>query len=113
MSIFTSLFGKKQSTGSGDLNNKSGANANESNGSANKESEADTKYGAWAFLAKIIEYVTSKFSKQDQEEVKTIGRRLNELGAKFVGEIKIGTTSRSMGVEKDVAKNVDTNSKSR
>jgi len=64
--------------------------------SSKTEEEQEAQYGIWAFLKKIIDLVEQKFSQTDKDEVKNIGRVMNNLGTKFLGEIKVGKSSRSM-----------------
>lgn len=96
-----SLFGlnsKNQNTDS-KYHNEEDVEAGNLGGESSKteeDQELENKYGIWVFLKKIIDLVEQKFSQSDKEEVKTVGRILNNLGAKFLGEIRVGKSSRSM-----------------
>jgi hypothetical protein len=59
--------------------------------------EMENKYGMWVFLKKIIDFVEQRFSTFDKEEVRQVGRVLNNMGTKFLGEIKVGRSPRAMG----------------
>ena len=116
MSFFGSLFGKKPEIADDNLNKKfkndDEDSESDSSSSSTQEEEEEKKYGIWGFLKRIIELVESKFSKQDHDEVKRVGERLNELGAKFLGEIKVGKSPRTLGVARGV-KAKEGNEKSR
>lgn len=105
ISLILRIFGRKpiiQDTSSAQkFNNHGDQEAGNIGGGTNasmeeEERELEAKYGIWAFLKRIIDLVERKFSKNDHEEVKIIGRTLNNIGAKFLGEIKVGKTQRAM-----------------
>ena len=62
----------------------------EGSNSQNDEQEEEKNTGIWGFLKNIINLVEKQFSKEDRIEVKEIGKKLNSIGAKFLGEIKVG-----------------------
>jgi hypothetical protein len=108
-----SLFGFKPKVqpidSSGKYHNEEDIEAGSLGGESSKneeDQELENKYGIWAFLKRIIDLVEQKFSQVDKEEVKNVGRSLNNLGAKFLGEIKVGKSARSMGIAQGVQQQV-------
>ena len=101
ISFILSIFGKKpkiiDTTNVTKYHNDEDALSGGLEGESSKtEEEQESQYGIWAFLKRIIDLVEQKFSQPDKEEVKQIGRTMNEIGAKFLGEIKVGKSPRSM-----------------
>jgi len=84
----------KKLTNVDDIETGIGGGTNSSKSEEDLQEEA--KLGIWAFLKNIIEMVERKFSRSDHEEVQMIGRSLNQAGAKFLGEIKVGKSARAM-----------------
>ena len=109
LSLFGFKPGVQPTNSSGKYRNEEGIEAGSLAGESSKNEEnqeLENKYGIWAFLKKIIDLVEQKFSQTDKEEVKNVGRSLNNLGAKFLGEIKVGKSARSMGIAQGVQQQV-------
>ena len=108
-----SLFGFKKNVHNvstdGKYRNEEDLEAGNLGGESSKteeDKELEQQYGIWVFLKKIIDLVEQRFSKPDKEEVRNVGRSLNNLGAKFLGEIKVGKSARSMGFAQNVQQQV-------
>ena len=103
MSFFGSIFSAKPKIEDESLNQAIVKNEDEDTSSSSNQSDEEKKEsnivsGVWDFLVNIINLVERRFSKEDQISVKEIGKTLNDLGAKFLGEIKVGKQRREPGV---------------